>query len=146
MFATALGCNAAEANEIRDEIRGDDYRSRYARAPGWAEPRQPSQGGPHGDFVDIYVNEVMSEASADAEESGESLTQWPEGSIIVKDTWKSATGNDVEYLAFMERRSDGWFWAEYRRGKRLVSSGVNDSTCAGCHSSGNDQVRAFELP
>ena len=131
-----------EAGEIRDQIRADDYRQTYARAPGWDMPRQPSAGGPHGSFVDIYVSEEIS----DALEAGEPLTEWPEGSIIVKDGWSAASGGDFEYFAFMERREDGWFWGEYRGTGRLVAAGLDDRRCAGCHASGDDQVRAFGLP
>ena len=45
-----------------------------------------------------------------------------------------------------QRRSDGWFWGEYRGNGRLVSAGLDDSTCTGCHASGEDEVRAFGLP
>lgn len=137
-----LACNAAEADDIRDQLRDDDYRETYARAPGWEEPRQPSQRGPHGPFVDIYVNDVVEDAVA----AGEALDRWPEGSLVVKDGWGDADGTDHEYLAFMERRSDGWFWAEYDDDGRLVSAGLDDSTCAGCHEAGQDSVRAFDLP
>lgn len=139
---TLLACNAGEADALRDQVRDDDYRNTYARAPGWAEVRQPSEGGPHGGFVDIYVNDVVEEALED----GRALERWPEGALIVKDGWADAAGSEYEYLALMERREDGWFWAEYRGNGRLVSAGLNDSTCAGCHAAGQDSVRAFDLP
>lgn len=132
-----------EAAMLRDEIRGDDYRRTYARAPGWSLPRQPSEGGPHGGFIDVYVNDVLQEAI----DTGEPLSQWPEGSIIVKDGFSAQSGGEFEYFSFMERRDDGWFWGEYRGGSdRLVAAGLNDRRCAGCHSSGQDSVRAFDLP
>jgi hypothetical protein len=135
-------CGRAEAGDIRDEIEEDDYRNTYARAPGWESGRLPSDGGPHGAFVDIYVNDVMQEAI----EANEPIDRWPEGSIIVKDGWSAQEGGDYEFLSFMERRSDGWFWAEYNDRGRLVSAGLDDSTCTGCHESGDDSVRAFALP
>lgn len=139
-------CNSGEARDLLDEIQDDNYRATYERAPDWEEGRLPAQGGPHGGFIDLYINAVMVEAIAEVGEDGDPLTQWPEGSIIVKDGWTAASGGDLEYISFMERRSDGWFWAEYRKGRRLVSAGLNDKTCTGCHASGADQVRAFELP
>ncbi len=146
MLALLTACNAGEAGDLRDEIEDDDYRQTYARAPGWEDGRQPAAGGPHGGFIDLYINEVMSEAIDEATASGETPTQWPEGSIIVKDGWSAMSGGDYEYLSFMERRSDGWFWGEYRNGRRLISAGLNDNTCTGCHASGEDEVRAFGLP
>jgi len=139
-------CNGREARELRNAIQDDDYRASYARAPGLESGRTPAQGGPHGGFIDVYINGVMSDAIAEAESSGEIPTQWPEGSIIVKDGWSSMSGGDFEYLSFMERRSEGWFWGEYKRGKRLVSAGLNDDTCTGCHAGGDDSVLIFELP
>lgn len=145
-LAVLGGCNANEADALRDQIRDDDYRNTYARAPGWEDGRLPAAGGPHGGFVDIYINDVMVEAIEDAEASGEPLERWPEGSIIVKDGWNRSEGGSLEYLSFMERRSGGWFWGEYRGNGRLVSAGKNDNTCVGCHRAGEDQVRAFGLP
>lgn len=146
LLVLALGSTAcadrSEADELRDQLESDDYRSTYARAPGWEQARQPSAGGPHGAFVDIYVNDVIEDALA----SCAALQAWPEGSIIVKDGWSAAQGGDYEYLAFMERRADGWFWGEFRGNGRLVAAGENDDRCAGCHAAGQDQVRAFELP
>ncbi len=148
MFALALlgGCNANEADEIRDQLRDDDYRNTYARAPGWTEGRLPAAGGPHGGHIDIYINDVMEEAIAEAGASGDALERWPEGSIIVKDGWNASEGGQLQYLSFMERRDGGWFWGEYRGNGRLVSAGKNDDTCVGCHLAGEDQVRAFGLP
>lgn len=131
-----------EADALRQQLLDDDYRTTYARAPGWPDPRQPSQGGPHGSFVDIYVNDVVEDALL----VGEALEAWPEGSIVVKDGWDSATGGELRYLAFMERRADGWFWGEYRGNGRVVAAGLNDRRCADCHAAGADSVRAFDLP
>ena len=142
----ALGaCGSDSADAIRDQIRDDDYRQTYARAPGWEEGRLPAQGGPHGGFIDLYINDVMEDALDELEE-GEALQRWPEGSLIVKDGWSRQEGGDFEYLSFMERREDGWFWGEFRGNGRLVSAGHNDSTCTGCHASGEDEVLAFGLP
>jgi hypothetical protein len=144
MAVFGLPCCAErdEAQELRQQLEDGDYRRSFARAPGWDAERQPSEGGPHGDFVDIYVNDVVEQALA----SGEALDAWPEGSIIVKDGWSAAQGGDYEYLAFMERREGGWFWGEFRGNGRLVSAGFDDGTCTGCHATGQDEVRAFDLP
>jgi hypothetical protein len=131
-----------EADELRQQILDDDYRNAYARAPGWLDPRQPSQGGPHGGFIDIYVNDVVQDALA----SNEALDTWPEGSLIVKDGWDAASEGELRYFAFMERRDDGWFWGEYRGNGRRVAAGLDDPQCADCHAAGQDSVRAFALP
>lgn len=143
LFLVLCACaEGNEADDLRDQIQADDYRSTYARAPGWEMSRQPSEGGPHGAFIDIYVNDVVEDAIA----AGTALEAWPAGSIIVKDGWSAAQGGEYEYLAFMERRDDGWFWGEYRGNGRRVAAGLNDGTCADCHAAGQDSVRAFDLP
>lgn len=136
------GCaDNAEAETLLDDLQADDYRDNYSRAPGWEEPLLDSFG-PHGEYVDIYINDVL-EAALD--EQG--LTQWPTGSLIVKDAWEDEAGEDLRYVAVMEKRSDGsWFWAEYDASDEVVFAGIDEPTCVGCHSSGDDQVRAFELP
>jgi hypothetical protein len=131
-----------EADAIRDQLDDADYRRSFARAPGWDMPRQSAAGGPHGAFVDIYVNEVVAEAL----EAGAALERWPDGALIVKDGWDDADGETYLFLAFMERRPEGWFWGEYRGDGSLVAAGVDDPTCANCHSAGQDSVFAFGLP
>jgi hypothetical protein len=141
-----VGCadeepTSPEADAIRDRLEAQDYRQTYARAPGWEMPRAPAAGGPHGDFVDIYVNEVV-QAALDA---GEALDRWPDGSVIVKDGWEE-DAQTLLFLAFMERRPEGWFWGEYRGDGSLVAGGIDDPKCGPCHSAAPDSVFAFRLP
>ena len=142
VFLLSACADRSEAEQIRDQLEDDDYRNTYARAPGWEMERQPAEGGPHGAFIDIYVNDVVQ----DALDAGMALDTWPEGSVIVKDGWESQQGGELEFLAFMERREDAWFWGEYRGNGRLVAAGLDDSRCANCHAAGQDGVRAFGLP
>lgn len=123
------------ARALLADIRAQDYR-RWERAPGW--PARASSSAPHGDEVDIYVNEVVSDALAAAEP----LRTWPLGSIIAKDGWD---GSELEHIAVMKKRSDGWFWAEYDGDGEPAYSGHPD-TCTDCHQRGGDYVRAFRLP
>ncbi len=125
----------AGAEDLLDEVRAADYQS-WARAPGY--PTRTASTAPHGDMVDIYINDVLAEVLA----SGETLTEWPEGSLIVKDGFKS----DAPHLvAIMDKRADGWFYAEYDADDEILYSGSPD-TCTGCHSAGADFVRAFGFP
>jgi hypothetical protein len=123
------------AATLWDEVHAADYPS-WARAPGY-EMRTPSTA-PHGDMVDIYINDVLMEALA----SGEKLTAWPEGSLIVKDGFN---GSSPKLVAIMEKRDDGWYFAEYEPDGEVLFSGMPD-TCTGCHSAGADMVRAFGFP
>ncbi|MBM4377505.1 MAG: hypothetical protein FJ095_20705 [Deltaproteobacteria bacterium] len=79
--ATALtGCGDDQAPEAAAElwarIQEEDYRG-FARAPGY-DSRQPA-AAPHSDFVDIYVNDVVTMAL----KSSEPIVAWPTGSLIV---------------------------------------------------------------
>jgi hypothetical protein len=139
-----LGCGSddeknqdpAGANELLSRIQAENYRG-WARAPGYEQRMQSA--APHGSEVDIYVNPTLSEALA-----GPAIDSWPEGSTIAKDGWKS-DGETLHIVAVMEKRTDGWFWAEYDGAGEPLYSGSPD-ICTGCHASGADYVRAFGFP
>lgn len=136
-------CAASEAEDLLEQLRDDDYRETYRRAPGWEEPLMPSDGGPHGVVVDIYVDDTVAEAL----DSGESLDAWPEGSLIVKDGWEDESGDELRFVLLMEKRDRGdWFWAEYDANLVVEYAGLNESVCTSCHESGDDFVLAFGLP
>jgi hypothetical protein len=116
-----------------ERVEALGYRA-WARAPGY-EQRVESQGA-HGGEVDIYINDVVGEALTLG-----ALREWPEGALIVKDGFNGA--NQL-LTAIMEKRADGWAWAEYYTGADAYSGPV--SVCSNCHQSGSDFVRAFSLP
>jgi hypothetical protein len=125
----------AGARELWRRIHAEDYRS-WQRAPGYETAR--SSNAAHGNRVAIYVNETV----AGALDSDQALQQWPEGSLIVKDGFD---GSDLKLVAAMEKRADGWFWAEYDDEGDASYSGEPE-LCTECHESGDDGVRAFSLP
>ena len=137
--ACSLACGdnqtPAEADDLWRSINDSRYRD-FARAPGY-ETRKPSNAA-HGDAVDIFVNRIMTDALA----AKKPLKQWPLGSMIVKDGYEDGS---LKFVAVMEKRSDGWFWAEYDEKGSAIYSG-KPSLCIDCHSSGADEVRAFTLP
>lgn len=119
------------ARELLDRVRAEGYQD-WTRAPGY-EVRRASRA-PHSDAVDIYINETLVQAL----EADPPVDAWPIGSIIVKEGWD---GGDRELIALMEKRTDGWFWAEFF-GSDSKYSGKPD-LCIDCHRSGDDFVRAF---
>ncbi|NUP11578.1 MAG: hypothetical protein HOW73_36495 [Polyangiaceae bacterium] len=137
--ATTAACrqnddpNGAEA--LLAEARDDDYRA-WLRAPGYEE-RRPSSA-PHSDNVEIFVNDVVEDALAD-----DGLSEWPVGALIVKDGYTD--DGTLELTSLMQKREDGWYWAEYDADGNALYSGSPD-ICVDCHDSGSDFVRAFTLP
>lgn len=125
----------AGARALLAQVQADEYRT-WDRAPGYERRRE--SGAPHGEGVDIYVNDLVAEVLALAEPT----ERWPVGSIIVKDGWD---GSDLELIAIMEKRASGWFWAEYDDDGDPDYSG-RPEVCTDCHDSGSDYVRAFRLP
>ena len=122
------------ARALLAKVQGENYRN-WDRAPGY-ETRRPT-GAPHGKEVDIYVNDVVLRATQTP-----GLKAWPVDSIIVKDGWD---GSSLDIIAIMQKRSDGWYWAEYDSDGDPDFSGRPD-ICIDCHASGSDYVRAFPLP
>jgi hypothetical protein len=123
------------ARALLARIRADRYTT-WDRAPGYERRRASS--APHSESVDVYVNDLIAEVLA----VGEPVPSWPEGSIIAKDGF---AGSDLELIAVMEKRADGWFWAEYDDDGDPDYSG-RPEVCTDCHRSGSDYVRAFRLP
>lgn len=122
--------------ELLMRVRAADYRA-WPRAPGW-QSRLPSVGGGHGGELDIYVNEAIATVLA----RGTPVDELPVGSTIIKDVWRGA---DFHAIAIMDKRSDGWYWAEFT-GDGEVSAAGHPRVCIDCHQRGKDYVRAFALP
>lgn len=120
------------ADALWEQIHEANYQG-YARAPGY-DTRQPSDA-PHSDNVEIFINETVVDALTNGE-----LSSWPEGSLIVKDGYTDDGAHKL--VAAMEKRSDGWFWAEWDAEGDAEYSGKPD-VCIDCHASGSDFVLAF---
>ena len=147
LLVVGAGCNdqrssypttPQQTNEAQDfwgKIHTQAYRG-WNRAPGHAT--RTASTAPHGDSVDVFVNTIIATTLT----SGLHPTAWPEGSIVVKDGFTHGAQTRV---AAMEKRSNGWFWAEYRPDGTVLASG-RPAACTGCHASGSDYVRAFHLP
>ena len=123
------------ADELLGRVQAESYQS-WDRAPGYEE-RTPS-AAPHSDNVEIFVNDVVAEALGQ-----EGLDEWPVGSIIAKDGYDDE--GELALVALMEKREDGWYWAEYDGEGAVLYSG-KPQVCLDCHDSGSDFVRAFALP
>ncbi len=125
-----------EARRLWERLQAEDYRS-WARAPGFEEPR-PSRTL-HDARVLVYVNSTVAEVLR----AGAPAAAWPEGSLIVKEGMDE--DGEVTQVAAMEKRSEGWFWAEWSPEGESSFSGQPE-ICLGCHRIGDDWTRAVLLP
>lgn len=135
LLVAACGDNQEDARALLARVRADGYRT-WDRAPGY-EARRESDA-PHSDAVDIYLNDRVAEVLALAKPQ----KAWPEGSVIVKDGF---SGSSLALIAIIEKRGDGWYWAEYDAAGDPDYSG-HPQLCIDCHQRGSDYVRAFALP
>jgi hypothetical protein len=119
---------------------GPGFRS-WERAPGYPT-RKPSFTA-HASAVEIFVSPELASTLQRPKDSA--VAEWPVGSIIVKEGF---SGDSRKLVAVMEKRADGWFWAEYDDGGDSKYSG-KPSVCVDCHDNRkgySDWVYAFELP
>jgi hypothetical protein len=140
--ALALAALAACSNQspesaeaLWDEIHADDYHA-WDRAPGYAG--RTASATVHGDEVEIFINDVVAEVLA----AGDPLAAWPDGAVIVKDTFM---GGEANLVVAMQKRGAEWFFAEYELDGEVVYSG-DPHACTRCHGDANDRVLAFDLP
>ncbi|MBX3189083.1 MAG: cytochrome P460 family protein [Labilithrix sp.] len=130
----------AGARALWDKINaGEGFRS-WRRAPAYPE-RTPSFTA-HADAVEIFVSPEMSAALRG---SPPKITEWPQGSIVVKEGYR---GDTRKLVAVMEKRADGWFWAEYDGEGETLFSG-RPKICVDCHDNRatySDWTYAIEFP
>lgn len=119
-------------------FRGPGWR----RAPGFDE-RKPSFTA-HSREVEIWINEPMTKAL----DGPEPITQWPDGSIVVKEGF---SGGKRQIVAIMEKRGSAWYWTEADGdGEPLWSAaGGKPDICIECHDNRarySDWVYSVEFP
>ena len=128
------------AEELWARVATSNYRS-------WPRPRQYPKREPsftlHGGSVEIFLNPTL----AAARDLGKPITQFPTGSMIVKDGY-AGNGNSLSIVAVMEKRADGWYFAEYSGSGETLFSG-KPKICIDCHDARKDYsdwLFSLELP
>lgn len=122
---------------------GAGFRSApWRRAPDF--PRRTPSFTAHSREVEIWVNETMGKAL----DGPEPVSQWPEGSIVVKEGF---SGGDRKIVAIMEKRADGWHWIETDGEGEPLWSATNGKPdiCVDCHGDRarySDWVYSIEFP
>jgi hypothetical protein len=144
LVATLAGCRQNDdpegAKQLWAKINEEPGFRSWRPAPGFSEPK-PSFTA-HADVVRIYVNESI----ATALDGPSAIVEWPVGSIVVKEGF--SRDGSLSVVAVMEKRADGWYWAEYDDEGEPLYSG-KPRACVDCHDnrrSYSDWVYAFELP
>jgi hypothetical protein len=137
---TASACreNAeeAEAEALRDKL-GQSYLQ-WARVPGFEQRRASSTA--HGKQVDVYWNDQAVRSAG-----ARPFEAMAPGSTMVKEAYLDGR---LKNLAVMEKRYDGWFWAEWEPAGDVLFSG-RPGLCIDCHRRGDDYLRTIspsELP
>lgn len=137
-LAALAGCgeevDEEGARALWEKIHAEGYES-WQRAPGYDQP-QPTVRA-HGQTALVYVNPTVADAVA-----GPSLDAWPEGALLVKDSFE---GDEKKLVAAMEKQGSAWFFAEWTpSGDAKYAS--EPEVCTNCHAAGNDSVLAVALP
>lgn len=109
---------------------------------------------PHGFGVEVFVDDAMAEALANADGLGR--TQWPEGGTIVLRGFAAATvvegapPDEPVQIAIMQKHGGTWRWEQYQAGDlsepRSPRFHGRPDVCVGCHVGTQDFVRGFSLP
>jgi hypothetical protein len=150
LFASLAGLVAcrddqdpAGAAELWQRIHeGEGFQS-WRRAPGFSTRKASFTA--HSNAVEIFVSPEI----ATTLDGPEPARAWPVGSMVVKEGFKGGSDDAARAIvAVMEKRPDGWYWAEYDDEGGVLFSG-RPRICVDCHenrASHSDWVYSFELP
>jgi hypothetical protein len=137
-----VGCRQNDDPEGARALFQKAESSALVRAPGY--PGRTPSFTAHSKEVEIWVNEPIAKALA----GPDPISAWPIGSLVRKEGF---SGDKRTLVALMEKRADGWYWAETDGdGESLTSaSDGKPSVCVDCHGNRakySDWVYSFELP
>lgn len=121
----------------------------------WTRPpkhdARVATNAPHGFGVEVFVDDAMAEALANADGLGR--TQWPEGGTIVlrgfaaANVVEGAPPDEPVQIAIMQKHGGTWRWEQYQAedlGEPRFHG--RPDVCVGCHVGTQDFVRGFSLP
>ena len=139
---------ATAADALLREVQKRGYRD-WERPP--KHEARVATNAPHGRGVEVFVDEHMAEALANADGLGR--TAWPEGATIVLEGYAAAVlaedapPDEPVQLAILQKRGGSWHWEQYQaedRGHPRFAG--RPDVCVGCHLGSQDFVRGFSLP
>jgi hypothetical protein len=148
---TLMQCKKQAEGEDKVLFEKSNSTSGFVYYKNTDEILNSSQPSAHNKYFRTRFNSIASAALTD---NGKLPigTNFPEGSLVVKELFDSKTGS-LKLIAVMEKLSgnsaaaNGWLWAEYTPdGKVVVSLDEKGKSCVSCHSTNaRDYVRLFEL-
>lgn len=140
-----MGCGAKAEDGALDEEEqalGEALWGEIEGYDGWSQldpwlGEQASADGTHGATVQIWLNDAAA-ALITAVAGGD----MPDGAAIVKEGYDD--DGELQAITAMLKEGGGWSWGRFDADGAVSSAGDSaESSCAGCHSSGQDGLRAF---
>ncbi len=154
LFATStlvLNSCSKKDEETDNLIFSEIGNSTFTYYVGTPTPMESAGNSPHG-FVRVKYNAIAFSA-LDSSGKIPPGAGFPDGSLIVKDIYSSATGNLTSYAVMKKSASsknagNGYLWAEFKSdGSNTFSTAKKGDGCIGCHSgsTNRDLNRIFDL-
>jgi len=148
VFVQSCNKTTQEDKDLYNEIINTTGYTYYVGTPGIMSGAGNS---PHG-YERVRFN-AIAQAALDSTGKLPSGASFPDGSIIVKDVYSSASGN-INLYAVMKKATNnsaagsGYLWAEFETdGKVAFSTSKKGDGCISCHSNypHRDLTRIFDL-
>jgi hypothetical protein len=138
-----VGCRQNDDPDGARTLYANATAQATTRAPGWPERRASFTA--HSREVEVFVNDVVMKTF---DEGAPAIAEWPVGSIVRKDGY---SGGEKKIVAVMEKRADGWHWAELDADGEPLWSAANGKPdiCVECHDNRakySDWIYSFEFP
>lgn len=136
-LASCTQSAAPTASAVWTDTLASKAYQKWQPAPGFETTQAAT--GPHGKSVQVFIDPTVATAM-----SGTTATEWPVGSMIVKDAYDAAGA--MQAIEYMQKTDSGWYFASFGLDGTVSTEGVKVEPCEACHLKGSDSVRSFKLP
>ncbi len=129
------------AEMLLADVEAQNYRAWEGPPRGDDEPRRHKAAGPHGAFVEVFLDPILSEAHR----AEQTLLEWPVGSTAVAEGYPDEIATEIELVNIARKTDTGWVWAQLLGdGEGLAYGRLED--CIACHGNGMDRMFSVVLP
>ena len=129
------------AQALLEDLQGQDYRAWPGPPMNPDDPRRARAAGPHGTFVEIYLDPVLQAALL----SEVTLEAWPVGATVVAEGYDDEVAAEAALFNIARKSDRGWIWAQLDDDEDPLAYGQPDG-CVGCHGGAADRIFSLELP